>query len=87
MEEALFILAKRYYGQSEYYPLDFDGELRYSAEDFAGFLCEYYYDALLEQLSSLKPDDPEKEMILSQLSQLILGYKALLSGHRVSPNC
>lgn len=63
-EEALFTLAKRYYGQSEYYPSDFDGEIRYSAEDFAGFLCEYYYDALLEQLSSLKPDDPEKEMIL-----------------------
>ena len=63
-EEALFTLAKRYYGQSEYYPSDFDGEIRYSAEDFAGFLCEYYYDALLEQLGSLKPDDPEKEVIL-----------------------
>ena len=63
-EEALFTLAKRYYGQSEYYPSDFNGESKYSAEDFAGFLCEYYYDALLEQLGSLKPDDPEKEIIL-----------------------
>lgn len=63
-EEALFTLAKRYYGQSKYYPSDFNGESKYSAEDFAGFLCEYYYDALLEQLSSLKPDDPEKEIIL-----------------------
>lgn len=63
-EEALFTLAKRYYGQSEYYPSDFDDETKYSSEDFAGFLCEYYYDALLEQLSSLKPDDPEKEQIL-----------------------
>ena len=63
-EEALFTLAKRYYGQSEYYPSGFDGKSQYSAEDFAAFLCEYYYDALLEQLNPLKPDDPEKEQIL-----------------------
>ena len=52
-EEALFTLAKRYYGKSEY-----------SVADFAGFLCRYNADSLLAQLGFVKPDNPRKEQIL-----------------------
>jgi hypothetical protein len=52
-DEALYTLAKRYYGKKEY-----------SAADFADFLCKYNDDALVEQLGFIKPDNPEKEHIL-----------------------
>ncbi|MDR2527433.1 MAG: hypothetical protein LBD04_00225 [Synergistaceae bacterium] len=52
-DEALYTLAQRYYGKKEY-----------SVADFAGFLCKYNDDALVEQLGFIKPDNPEKEHIL-----------------------
>ena len=52
-EEALFTLAKRYYGKKEY-----------SVADFASFLCEYKNGTLLEQLGFIKPDNPKKGQIL-----------------------
>ena len=52
-EEALFTLAKRYYGGKEY-----------SVADFASFLCEYKNDELLWQLGYVRPDGREKEKVL-----------------------